>query len=82
MYPKKKTPEGKIGEQSMNGIMVRYDDIDGTKAYRIFVPSIRKIVITSDVTFMDFKTTTEKVPDINILTDRLYGSCTSHPEKS
>ena len=77
MYPKKKAPNGKIGPQAMKGIMVGYDDADGTKAYRIrvvYVPSFRKIVITPDVTFMDFKVKTGKIPDVSALTESLYGN--------
>ena len=66
---RKQSPNKKIGRQDMKGIMVGYDDMDGTKAYRIYVPNLKKIVITPDVTFMDFKVITGKIPDV---TDQLY----------
>ena len=72
MYPKGKAPSKKLGKQAMKGIMVGYDDVEGTKAYRIYVPDLKKIVITPDVTFMDFKASTGKVPDVTTLTDQLY----------
>ena len=80
MYPKKKTPKKKIGAQVMKGIMVGYDDPNGTKAYRIYVPSIKKIVITPDVTFMDFKVTTGKIPDVNTLIDDLHSTPVDNSE--
>ena len=82
MYPKKKAPNKKLGEQAMKGVMIGYEDMDGTKAYRIFIPEISKVIVTPDVTFMDFKiTTTGKIADVNKLTDQLYNFETSLAEK-
>ena len=72
----------KIGKQAMKGIMVGYDDMDGTKAYRIYVPNLKKIVITPDVTFMDFKATTGKIPDVSTLTDQLYNKLEKNDKTS
>ena len=53
MYAKNRAPNGKIGKQALSGRMVGYDDDEGTKAYRVYVPVLRKIVISADVTFLD-----------------------------
>lgn len=72
MYPKKEAPDNNIGEQAIKGIMVGYDDMDGTKTYRIYIPSLRKILVAPDVTFVDFKVTTGTIPDVTTLTDQLF----------
>ena len=80
MFPKKKAPMKKqLGSQGLRDIMVGYDDPNGTKkAFRIFAPSIRKIVISPDVTFMDFKKAkTGCTPDVTTLTERTYNEDTN-----
>ena len=64
MYPKKKAPNKKLGAQGVEGIFVGYDDVNGTKAYRIFVPERRKVIITTDVTFLEGKKELQSTPDV------------------
>ena len=83
MYPKKKAPDKKIGDQALKGIMVGYDDCDGTKAYRVYIPHLKKILVTPDVTFMDFKATTGLTPDVEQLTDTpFYNKSRNEEHKS
>ena len=63
--PKKKLPG--IGSHGLKGIMLGYDDDDGTKAYRIYIPSKRVIAVSPHVTFMDYKAKTGYKPDPSIL---------------
>ena len=67
----------------MKGVMVGYGDMGGTKAYRIFVPELGKIIITPDVTFMDFKiTTTIKVIERNTKPKKKLESESDKPDKT
>ena len=83
MFPKKKAPDKKLGKQAMPGIMVGYEDRNGTKAYRVFVPSIKKIAISPDVTFMDFKAKITGCDNIDVtqLTDISYEHQTEQVNK-
>ena len=67
MYPKRKAPNGKLGKQAMKGFLVGYDDVDGTKAYRVLVG--RKIIISPDVTFLDRIDKGTLMPDVSRLED-------------
>ena len=64
MYPKKKAPLKKLGDQGIEGIFVGYDDADGTMQYRVYVPTKNKIYKAPDVTFMDEVPGTGTTPDV------------------
>lgn len=52
MYAKGKAPS-KISGKALPGVFLGYADDSGTKAYKVYVKSIRRVVISSDVTFLD-----------------------------
>ncbi|CAI7780135.1 unnamed protein product [Closterium sp. NIES-53] len=43
----------KLDDRSTAGIMVRYGHLDGTKAYRIYIPSQHCVTLSRDVIFME-----------------------------
>ena len=51
--------------------MVGFDDIDGIKTYRVYVPEIRTVVVVSPhVDFLDTKATTDWINTRRRLTKR------------
>ena len=71
MYPKQRLPYSKkLGNQSRPGRMLGYDDDRGTKAYRVFVPTENKVIISNDVTFLDEGGVTSQqqlLPDVSTI---------------
>lgn len=69
MYAKGKTPN-KIGGKALPGVFLGYADDSGTKAYKVYVKSIRRVVISPDVTFLDTPTSTNgSTPDVSEMKD-------------
>ena len=61
MYAKGKTPN-KIGGKALPGVFLGYADDSGTKAYKVYVKSIRRVVVSPDVTFLDTPSSTNGNP--------------------
>lgn len=51
------------------------------RTYRIYIPSIKQIIVTPDIIFMDFTVITGKIPNVNIRTDGLHATPVGNPEK-
>ncbi|CAI5986882.1 unnamed protein product [Closterium sp. NIES-65] len=43
----------RLDDRSTAGIMVGYGHLDGTKAYRIYIPSQHRVILSRDVIFME-----------------------------
>ena len=67
MYAKGKAPS-KIAGKALPGTFLGYADDSGTKAYKVYVKSIRRVVLSSDVTFLDTPSSTGgAAPDVTII---------------
>ena len=73
MYAKRKVgssaPNKKLGAQAMYGMMCGYnEDINVIDEYRIYVPELRKIVTSPEVTPLNHMIrTTNPAPDVSLL---------------
>ena len=79
MYPKKKTPKGKIENQARRGFLVGYDHVDGTKAYRVL--SKNEIVISPHVEFLDKIDKGVLMPDVELLQDSTKHKIAEQPDE-
>ena len=58
----------KLQPRGVPGIMMGYEDALGTKAWRIWVPSLHKIIVTRDAVFMGrMYSTSAPPPDVSLL---------------
>lgn len=69
MFPKKKKKERRLSTLSIKGILIGYDEADGTRGYRVMSDRTGRVFVSPDVEFLDHLGKGNLLPDVHLLCD-------------